>query len=696
NGSGTPGTTLFASNSDMQIFEGYGSPGLFSSSLYTTRTFAGTIYYTKSVTPPCTNTNRTAVLLTVNTPPQISSHPSNSTICSGSSTSFSSSGTGVGTLTYQWEASFNSGVNWSIINNGGFYSGATTSTLTVSNVTAVLDNYQYRCIVSGTCSPPATSNAATLTVNTPPTITTQPVNADGCPASTVTFTCAATGGGINYQWQEFVTSWNNITNGGMYSGATSATLTLTGITPSMDGQQYRCLITGACTPPDTTDEPTLTVNPLPTISGSSNSPVCEGNDLMLSSISTTSGVTYGWTGPGAYNSTLQNPTLSGPTTANSGNYMVTATITATGCTATASVPVVIKTTPVISSISSNAPVCSGYDINLTSASNAGTTYSWTGPLGFTSTTQNPVRSKVNLQMGGYYKLETTLNGCVSNPDSVNVTIVPSPSIGAYPTPGNKICDGDTIWFYAFASNTGTGPTYQWVKNGQDIPGENALQYTGTGLMNGDIIKLRMSPGSGISCPADILTQEMHIVAKPVLAPVVNVVMDPATPVWEGLLVTFTATPADAGKNPHYQWKRNGKDINGATSDVWSTTSLNDKDVIECEIISDYECAQPSSSMSNQVTVPVLTSVPNTAGNTNLSLFPNPNNGSFTLKGNVNKGKVQLEVLNALGQVIYKNEFSSADGNLQQDIRPGNMADGIYMLRITSGTEQANIRFRVAN
>jgi hypothetical protein len=64
--------------------------------------------------------------------------------------------------TYQWQTDL--GVGFQNLNSVGLYSGTTTNTLTVSNVTLSNNNQQFRCIISsGSCSD--TSNVAVLTVN---------------------------------------------------------------------------------------------------------------------------------------------------------------------------------------------------------------------------------------------------------------------------------------------------------------------------------------------------------------------------------------------------------------------------------------------------------------------------------------------------------------------------------------------------
>jgi hypothetical protein len=73
------------------------------------------------------------------------------------------SASGAGPLTYQWQQS--TGGSFNNISDVGIVSGATTDTLTLSLPTVAMSGYKYRCVVTGACSPAATSAAATLTVN---------------------------------------------------------------------------------------------------------------------------------------------------------------------------------------------------------------------------------------------------------------------------------------------------------------------------------------------------------------------------------------------------------------------------------------------------------------------------------------------------------------------------------------------------
>lgn len=680
------------------VSTGSGYGGATSTTLTITGITAAMNNYQYRCKGTCTSTTiSNAATLTVNMPPAVVTNPSNTTDCIGSNVTLSVDATGSGTLSYQWEASIDGGANWGNISNGGFYANATTSVLSINGIATSLNNNQYRCVVTGVCPPAATSAAATLTVNTPPAITTQPANQDNCPGTNATFSCVVTGAGLTYQWQELIsTTWSNLSNGGMYSGTDANTLVISNVSSVLNGRKYRCVLSGTCTPPDTTNEATLNIGAVPTVSAASNSPVCAGDELKFTANGATTGVTYSWSGPLSYSSAVQNPTISSPVTGHTGSFIVTATLTSSGCSVKDTVPVTVKIRPDVPTVSSNSPVCTKYDINLSATSTPGSTYDWTGPSNYSSTQQNPVRTPAALHMSGYYKVTATIAGCTSAPDSTMVTVIPAPEVGAYPSPGNVICAGDSIIFIGIANNTGTGPVYQWAKNGIDIPGANTLKYSSIMLAHGDIITLKMTPGSGVTCNAQLESVPIPMTVNPYLSPAVSISADPSGPVWEGLLVTFTADARDAGNKPGYQWKRNGTDVDGATGATWAATTFNDNDIITCNVTSNYMCPQVPSVESSPFTISVLTSVKNIGEKADVVLFPNPNKGSFIVKGRVDASSVQLEVLNAVGQVVYRNEVQTPGGELMQEIAAGAIADGIYVLRITGGSEQSSVRFKVIN
>ena len=142
-------------------------------------------------------------------------------------------------LTYQWQYQNPGKSYW----QNSSQSGNQTATLTVP-ITAARDGQKYRCIITDAAGNTATSDAATLTVVTKITITSQPVDFTGAVGDMATFTVEATGNSdLTYQWQyqNVGTSyWQNSSQ----SGNQTATLTVP-ITAARDGQKYRCVITDA-------------------------------------------------------------------------------------------------------------------------------------------------------------------------------------------------------------------------------------------------------------------------------------------------------------------------------------------------------------------------------------------------------------------------------------------------------------------
>jgi hypothetical protein len=136
---------------------------------------------------------------TSSTAPSISSQPASITVMVGQTASFSVTAKGTAPLSYQWQK------------NGAAISGATSSSYTTS-ATASTDNGALFAVVVSNSVGKVTSSSATLTVNSAPSITIQPVSKTVTAGQTATFAVSATGGApLSYQWGK---------NGTPISGAT--------------------------------------------------------------------------------------------------------------------------------------------------------------------------------------------------------------------------------------------------------------------------------------------------------------------------------------------------------------------------------------------------------------------------------------------------------------------------------------------
>jgi len=225
-------------------------------------------------------------------------------------------------------------------------------------------------------------------------------------------------------------------------GQTTANIT---VTPNYS-QSYNLEVTGVCGDRQYLSI-AITVNNPPTATAGSNSPVCAGQAINLTS---SGGSTYSWTGPGGWTSTDQNPPRPNATTAMTGTYYVTVT-SAAGCTSTNSVSVTVNSVPTATA-SNNGPYCVGQTISLSSS--GGTSYNWAGPNSWTGSGSAPTISNATTSMSGtYYVTVTNSNNCTATNNTV-VTVNSNPTASAYNT--GPYCEGQTISLSASG-----GSSYSW-------------------------------------------------------------------------------------------------------------------------------------------------------------------------------------------------------------------------------------------
>jgi len=179
-----------------------------------------------------------AATLTVSVPPSIATQPVSRTVNVGQTATFSVVATGTGTLSYQWKK------------NGNGIGGATSASYTTPAASASDNGAQFTVTVTDQVSN-VTSNAATLTVNGPPSIIAQPVSRTVAVGQTATFSVTAAGTGtLAYQWKR---------GGTPIGGATSPSYTTPATTTSDSGAQFTVTVTNSAGNV-TSNAATLTVN----------------------------------------------------------------------------------------------------------------------------------------------------------------------------------------------------------------------------------------------------------------------------------------------------------------------------------------------------------------------------------------------------------------------------------------------------
>ena len=145
----------------------------------------------------------------------------------GSTATFTVAATGDG-LTYRWQYK----------DVGGTWLNSSFKSPTMScKLTAARDGRQYRCVITDAYGMKLTSAAVTMKILAGPTITQQPQDFTGQVGETATFSVAATGVGLKYQWE-----YKDV--GGSWAPSSFKTATMScRITAARDGRQYRCIVT---------------------------------------------------------------------------------------------------------------------------------------------------------------------------------------------------------------------------------------------------------------------------------------------------------------------------------------------------------------------------------------------------------------------------------------------------------------------
>jgi alpha-tubulin suppressor-like RCC1 family protein len=175
-----------------------------------------------------------AATLTVQVAPAVSKQPSSTLVDEGQTATFEAAASGFPTPSVQWEVSTDGGSTWSPL------AGGATSKLALSNTTLAQSGNEYRAVFTNPAGQ-ATSAAATLTVQSPPTVTQQPQSTTVEAGSSVTFEASASGSPApTVQWEE---STNGGSTWAAVPGATSEQLTIAATQLSENGDDYRALFT---------------------------------------------------------------------------------------------------------------------------------------------------------------------------------------------------------------------------------------------------------------------------------------------------------------------------------------------------------------------------------------------------------------------------------------------------------------------
>ncbi len=212
------------------------------------------------------------------------------------------------------------------------------------------------------------------------------------------------------------------------------------------------------------------------------------------------------------------------------------------------------TTPVVSiTAGGSLEFCSEGSVLLNATTGSGFTHTWS--RNGTSINGASASSYTATQAGSYTVTVATSGGCVVTSPAVNVTVGSAPTANLTAGGPTTFCSGGAVTLNA---STGSGNSYLWKRNGDNISGATGSTYTATqaGAFTVTVTN------NGCSTTSSALNVSID------QAPTVGLTAGGATGFCPGGSVMLS-TPTGSGYT--YQWKRNGNTISGATGNTYSAT-----------------------------------------------------------------------------------------------------------------------------
>ena len=578
------------------------------------------------------------------------------------------------------------------------------------------------------------AGTTTVVVNAIPTTPTATNTGAYCAGATITL-ATPTVTGATYSWtgpSTFTSALQNPTRTGattLMGGTYSVTITNTNGCASLAGTT------------------TVIVNPIPaTPTASGNSPVCLGSTILLTTPAVST-ATYSWTGPGAFVSSTQNPSLLTASAGMAGTYSITVTVS--GCTSLAgTTPVVVSgsVVPTISTVAGpSGPICAGTSVTFTtSAGGSGTTpgYQWQINSVDVSGANSPSYTTTGLTNGQIVTCVLTSSStcaspttATSNPITMVVNSMPVLTI----TNPTAVCSPSTIDITAPAvtlGSSGSGTFSYWTNVGATVSltspstiATGGTYYIKTTTSGGCIdikpvtVVINTAPSLLITNPTTVcsplcvdltapsitagssgggtLTYWTNSTATVALASPNAVCANGAyyikTTTASGCIdikpVTVTITPLPA--TPTISQVGSVLTSSSVTGNQWylngtiisGATSQNYTFTVNGSytvIATNGSCSSLVSASANITTVGIADSDnPNS-----LTIYPNPSDGFFTISFNiVTKSTYKVELFNSLGQVIYKDVLNDYIGNYSKQLSVVDYGKGVYTLTLTNSRNE---------
>jgi hypothetical protein len=283
-----------------------------------------------------------------------------------------------------------------------------------------------------------------------------------------------------------------------------------------------------------------------------------------------------------------------------------------GCIANSAVVTVAPDTVSVLTITTTSPACPNSTAVFTASpahNTTAATYQWlvnSVAMG----TNSPVFSTAALTNNdAVYCILTTNAQCGNVETATSNRIVITGDSMVTPTLQltanfTTFCSGSFILTSVTGTNTGTAPKYRWYMDDTLLFSSTQSGYASTDLNNKDSLYVVMDVSDICATVDSAVSNKLHFTVEPIVTPSVTITASPTGAICNGASITFTPHAVNGGSFTIYHWYKNGTCM-AANTGIYTFSSLNNNDVIRCELLPTVNCPSVDSVSSNSDTIKTL-------------------------------------------------------------------------------------------
>jgi len=436
----------------------------------------------------------------------------------------------------------------------------------------------------------------------------------------------------------------------------------------------------------------------------SNSPVCAGSNLELTSTPLSGEVTYVWVLSDGRERETTVPSLNLPNEEMSSGVISLYARSSTGCVSGISSTVVEVRAGVGDFVASatKANLCAGETLQLNAGTLVGARYEWSGPNGYRTTEQNPSRVNIQPMDAGTYNVVAIIGGCTSTVQTVMVSVDALPVVTGV-TNNGPVCVGSELRLYATA---GANVGYEWSgPGGWSSEAPSPVIANAQSGANG-VYSLVVVSAQG--CRSRVMTTSA-------------IVRTCATCNAPDRVTVGTVRSTTAQIN----WTAAGGSVScyvisygiqGTDPNTWATmlipapmqsatlTDLRANTMYGVRVRSNCtNCHATTGTLSSWTAISnVSTTAPREGvigeeAMASVSLYPNPNNGQFVLAiGNVSGAvsMMDLRLQDNTGKVVWTGRLPISTYQSTYEVSVSDVSSGLYLLEVTLGDHRERIKVMI--